>query len=578
MAWARAALGVAAAVAVGLTLVSGGSGTDPRTPVGLPGMPHPFLGTAVVGSGGLTAAVDAYGDVVDLRAPGPAGQALIENPADRQATGTVPADTGIVPRLSVGGGPALPLWRADSVSQRYLPGTNVVRTVARFGRASTTVLDAADEGHFARVVAVVAPPGVAARVSVSVNVTAGAVCVREPDGDLGGRGRIAIVCGTARSNPVHQGARIDLPGNRQIDSLGGPSDPASVAERAEMTIAGAGAGDRAWLRRARPLGPGAPAWATSMYERSLLTLRALTDRRTGAVAAGARDGWAYVWPRDAATAALAFAAAGYRAEARRVVDFLVGLRTDEAARFHGDGTAVPGRGPQGDAGGWIRAASLALEPNPGWRASPLRAPDYQEGDPGVYLGNVLAGMLAEVGGDPGLTATRDDAPEGSAGGRPPTPVAAIRGAFGTARGLVREAGDPSSGLDSGAAWAVRPFSLPPLHPAVRRTLLRLEAAGTPFGITPGEGWDGGVDPWTAPTAWSAWSLAALASDGAEPARANADRRAARALLTDLRGAATPAGALPERVNAHTGVPRSTTPLAWSHAFAILALRELWPEQ
>jgi GH15 family glucan-1,4-alpha-glucosidase len=69
----------------------------------------------------------------------------------------------------------------------------------------------------------------------------------------------------------------------------------------------------------------------------------------------------------------------------------------------------------------------------------------------------------------------------------------------------------------------------------------------------------------APTAWSAWSLAALG-----------DRRPALALLGDLRRAATPAGALPERVDARSGIPRSTTPLAWPHAFAILALRELWP--
>ena len=51
----------------GLVLVSGGSDADPRTPAALPGMPAPFLGTAVAGEGELTAAVDAYGDVVDLR-------------------------------------------------------------------------------------------------------------------------------------------------------------------------------------------------------------------------------------------------------------------------------------------------------------------------------------------------------------------------------------------------------------------------------------------------------------------------------------------------------------------------------
>jgi GH15 family glucan-1,4-alpha-glucosidase len=48
------------------------------------------------------------------------------------------------------------------------------------------------------------------------------------------------------------------------------------------------------------------------------------------------------------------------------------------------------------------------------------------------------------------------------------------------------------------------------------------------------------------------------------------------LVRDLRRAATPAGDLPERVNVHTGIPTSTTPLLWSSAFTVLALRELWP--
>ncbi len=43
------------------------------------------------------------------------------------------------------------------------------------------------------------------------------------------------------------------------------------------------------------------------------------------MAAGARDGWAYVWPRDAATAALALEASGHRAEARTVTKFLTAL-------------------------------------------------------------------------------------------------------------------------------------------------------------------------------------------------------------------------------------------------------------
>jgi hypothetical protein len=140
---------------------------------------------------------------------------------------------------------------------------------------------------------------------------------------------------------------------------------------------------------------------------------------------------------------------------------------------------------------------------------------------------------------------------------------------------VRGAGDPVSGLDSAAAWAVRPFALRELYGSARRTMLRLERRAGPFGVTPGEAWDG-ADPWSAPTAWTAWSLAALGRSQRQPAAARADRRAALRLLADLRRAATPLGTLPERVGARSGLPRSTTPLAWSHAFAILALRQLWP--
>lgn len=342
---------------------------------------------------------------------------------------------------------------------------------------------------------------------------------------------------------------------------------------------------RRWGGRARGLGAGAPGWARAMYGRSLLVLRALTDRRTGAVAAGARDGWAYVWPRDAATAALAYAAAGYRGEARRVAGFLLDLgpATEEAARFAGDGTPVPGRGPQGDAAGWIAVAGATAGGTRAthgtaldfWRAiAPEKSnapdlPDYQEGAAGDYLGNALTATAAPPNVSAGAVAT----PTTGSGSRAERLAARRRAAkriaaeFGTRRGLVRRAGDPGSGLDSAAAWAVRPFSAPALYPAARRTLLQLVAGATPYGITPGEGWHGGEDPWMAPTAWSAWSLAALG-----------ERTAALRLLADLRRAATPAGALPERVDAASGVPRSTTPLAWPHAFAVLALRQLWPSK
>ena len=328
--------------------------------------------------------------------------------------------------------------------------------------------------------------------------------------------------------------------------------------------------DRRWLAWATPLGDGAPRWARRMYRRSLLVLRALVDPRSGAAVAGPRAGWAYVWPRDAGAVALALASAGYRQEARRIVRFLLGLDLDASARFDRDGKPVEGRGAQGDAAGWIAAAARAARVEDASRRVEVRLSqsdwrghaDYQEKDSGDYLGNGIASAFAAGPEDP------------------PRRGALFAGAFEGGGGLARMAEDPSSGLDSAAAWAVRPFPMPALYPAVRRTLLRLVAEReSRFGLLPSEDWNGGDDPWTAPTAWSAWSLAALARIdwGAGRRRAaKVDRTAALRLLGDLRRAATPLGLLPERVDAQTGLPTSTTPLAWSHAFAILAIRELWP--
>jgi hypothetical protein len=477
-----------------VALVSGGSAVDPRTPLALSGMPPPFLGTAVVGSGTLTVAIDAYGNVVDLRAPGPAGLALIDNPVERQAAGTVPLETGIVPRIRIAG-EWLPFWRADSVRQGYRSGTNVLVTAARFGASEVRIAYAARGG--------------------------------------------SLSCLTAVSDSSGVGNRVALASGEPAASSRLQCDDA----RARGSIREAERADRGWLSRATQLGPGAPPWASRLYRRSLLVLRALTDRRTGAVAAGQRDGWAYVWPRDAGAVALAFAATGYESEAGRVARFLLGLELDTAARFHGDGTPVPGRAAQGDASGWVSVAARAADLPTPVTALPWRdRADYQERDPGDYLANAIARSHAD--GPRSGSMRRFEARR--------SPV------------LMRDAGDPAAGLDSAAAWAVRPFPQPELFPTVRRTLLRLVAEPTRFGILPSQNWSG-VDPWSAPTAWTAWSLAALG-----------ERRAALRLLAALRRSATPAGVLPERVDARTGIPRSTTPLAWSHAFAVLALRELWP--
>jgi hypothetical protein len=281
----------------------------------------------------------------------------------------------------------------------------------------------------------------------------------------------------------------------------------------------------------RPLGPEAPRWARTLYGRSIRVLVALTDPRTGAMIAGERDGWDYVWPRDAAAGAIALQAAGLHAEARRTAGFLADLNLNDGARFHPDGDAVPGRPEAGDAGGWVGAAERSTgmegaEPDD-WRGRQ----DYGENVTGDLLGNAIAGGA---------------------------PAAEIKRLFLTPRGLVRDQGGDE--LDSAAAWAATVFPRPRLHSAVRETLLEMTRDSTPYGIPPIEGWTPG-EVWTAPTAWSAWALVRLGETSA------ADR-----LLAELHRAETPDGTLPERVDAGDGHPTSTTPLAWSHAFAILALR------
>ena len=295
---------------------------------------------------------------------------------------------------------------------------------------------------------------------------------------------------------------------------------------------GAGAFSPAGVRkRLVPLGPTAPYWARRLYSRSVRILVALTDPRNGAMIAGERDGWDYVWPRDAAAGAIALQTAGLRPEARSVVSFLSGLDAESAARFHPDGSSVPGRPAAGDAGGWIGAAERAVDRRARIAYDWRDRQDYGENITGDLLGNAIASGV---------------------------PAAEIRQRFLTTRGLVREEGGGE--LDSSTAWAVTLFPRPALRPDARRTLLALRRESTPYGIPPMEGWTPG-QVWTAPTAWSAWALVELGQ-----------RRAADRLLAELHRAEKPQGTLPERVDAATGAPTSTTPLAWSHAFAILALR------
>jgi hypothetical protein len=254
--------------------------------------------------------------------------------------------------------------------------------------------------------------------------------------------------------------------------------------------------------------------------------------------AGDRPGWNYVWPRDAAAGAAALEEAGLREQAFWVSSFLAGLDWNAAARFYPDEKPVPGRSVAGDVSGWIWLAEreVGMEPVRTRLRGPWRdRQDYGENVSGDLLGNAIAAGV---------------------------PAPQIKQRFLTPRGLAREPGGDE--LDSAAAWAVTVFRQPSLRGSVRRTLLAMARESTPYGIPPIEGWTPG-EVWTAPTAWAAWALVELG-----------ETKAADRLFAELHRAETPAGTLPERVDARTGAPTSTTPLAWSHAFAILALRARYP--
>ena len=163
--------------------------------------------------------------------------------------------------------------------------------------------------------------------------------------------------------------------------------------------------------------------------------------------------------------------------------------------------------------------------------------DYGENVTGDLLGNAIASGVpaAEI-----LRALRDPAGPG-------------------ARGRALTSWTPS------AAWAATVFPSRGLRGAVRETLLQLTRESTPYGIPPIEGWTPGrgldrADGLVGLGARSSWA-----------------RPVPRiGCCAELHRAATPHGTLPERVDASTGAPTSTTPLAWSHAFAILALRARYP--
>jgi glucoamylase len=358
---------------------------------------------------------------------------------------------------------------------------------------------------------------------------------------------------------------------------------AAVAEQA----------DREWLRAGTV--PGDTAAWRSMATRALLDLR-LDVRPDGAVVAGWRSGWDYVWPRDSSWVAVALARTGHPAMAYRILRFLQRMQPGNgiwAARYlpDGSGPVLDGRPAELDADGWVPWAvwswAATQPPTPDGRTSrelaqlwptvvraadatarslagdglPGPAMDYWENSVQVTLGTaapLLAGLRAAAAlaaGIGGAAAARD-------GHRWAGEAARLAGAITAAFGRTGYQRYPlaGSGADAAVTFLGPPFAEP--GPQVLRAARSAQQALTVSngGLGPGEAWSGTPDvAWTAETAFFALFDASTGQHDQ-----------AAALLDWLAAHRTDLGSLPEQVNS-AGQPASTAPLSWTDAVTLLAL-------
>lgn len=351
--------------------------------------------------------------------------------------------------------------------------------------------------------------------------------------------------------------------------------------------------DRAWLRAGTV--PGDTAASRAMATRALLDLR-LNVRPNGAVVAGWRSDWDYVWPRDSSWVAVALAQTGHPAMAYRILRFLQRMQPGNgiwAARYLPDGSGpVPdGRPAQLDADGWVPWAVwswAATQPlTPGGRPRrelaqlwpmvvraadaaarsladdglPGPAMDYWENTVEVTLGTaapLLAGLraAAALAADIGGTAAASEGRRWA--GAADRLARAITAAFG--RTGYQRFPLAGSGADAAITFLGPPFAEP--GPRVLRAARSAQRAlSVPNGgLGPGEAWSGTPDvAWTAETAFFALFDASTGQHGQ-----------AAALLDWLAAHLTKLGSLPEQVNS-AGQPAGTAPLSWTDAATLLAL-------
>jgi len=336
--------------------------------------------------------------------------------------------------------------------------------------------------------------------------------------------------------------------------------------------------------------PGASPNERSIAERALLDLRLLTDEN-GATLAAPHSRWAYVWPRDASFAAVAFAATGHHEEAYEILRFLASVQEDDGgweARYHRSGEPVlDGRARQLDATGWFpwaawfvhvtdpdvaRATARSRELWPAVRAAADEAVESLESNdlpPGGADYWEIPTWRSNLGtAAPLRTGLRSAAALADELGHEKESQRYAEAADRLDAAIEREFAPngyprtthPDSGADAAVTFLAPPFA--PEDPAVRAAVDRASErlAAPNGGVLPGERWP--QDPtvsWTPETAFFALTAA---SSGDER---EADRR-----LDWLAAHRTELGSFPEKVDGEEK-PQAAAPLAWTSALVVLTL-------
>jgi glucoamylase len=388
----------------------------------------------------------------------------------------------------------------------------------------------------------------------------------------------AVAIGPGGQMTQVSGADALVPGSRVLAGM-----PESVDLASEQA---------AWL--AAGTVPRVSGLSGDMVAVALLDLHVLS-RPHGVPVAGWSSPWRYVWPRDSALVAAAFARTGHIGDAERILDFLQQVQPDSGlfqARYLPDSSGVPDdRGVELDGVGWAlwataqvaaelaederaafvgrhrmlvdRSTEAALNSIDNGSALPAPSADYWEVKEHRLTLATAAMVCAGLESSADLYGILGDDHQARVASAGATRTrTAITTNFGR-DGYPRHLGGRSDSTDLGVD-----FLLPPTTSGVDQNVLRaweqapLLMARPGGGLAPGGSWRRDGVSWTNVTASRAMTAAFIGH-----------REEAMARLHWLDQHRTAAGSLPEKVLPN-GQPASVSPLAWTAAAVVITADQL----